>query len=146
MQILGKDFNSFQNITTATPHKLRELSEKEFEYLCAFEQYAELKDDKFSAIACQAIEEALSHHGINLNSNTIREGATYWVTEPIPDHGDHMELQKFFNDVKCGLLLDCQGYGQLATQDKMSIQEILPSEVYRYDFPEWVTHIVWFNR
>ena len=66
--------------------------------------------------------------------------------EDIPSYGDKMTLQKFIDSCKFGALCNSDGFGNYATNDKMSDIEVYPSDiitgVYREDF----THVVWFNR
>lgn len=67
--------------------------------------------------------------------------------KPIPKYGDHMTLEKFKEHCSCGGFIDYDGHGDLATSSQISNKEISPSDVARgYAFPEWCTHIVWFNR
>lgn len=66
--------------------------------------------------------------------------------EDIPSYGDKMTLQKFIDSCEFGAFCNSDGFGNYATNDKMSDIEVYPSDiiagVYRKDF----THVVWFNR
>lgn len=66
--------------------------------------------------------------------------------EPHNEWGDLMTLQDFLGCVECGAFIDYDGYGELATATTVSNIEISPSEVKRFEFPEWATHILWYNR
>ena len=65
----------------------------------------------------------------------------------IPEYGDHMTLEEWVNAVNSGAFIDYDGDGHLATADKCSDIVIKPSSL-KDDFviPDWVTHIVWYNR
>lgn len=67
--------------------------------------------------------------------------------EPIPDYGDLMPLQEWIDGVECGGFIDYDGHGTLATADMNTCHSISPSD-WSTDLklPEWVTHIVWYNR
>lgn len=67
-------------------------------------------------------------------------------SEPIPDYGDLMTLEKFKEAVACGGFIDYDGTGRLATKTRMSEIHISPSGVKDFVFPEWATHVVWFNK
>lgn len=64
----------------------------------------------------------------------------------IPSYGDLMSLEDFKESVRNGGFIDYDGSGNLATDSKCSDITIIPSEVEDYDFPEWCSHIVWYNR
>jgi hypothetical protein len=68
------------------------------------------------------------------------------LMEELPDYGDHMTLEEWFDAVKCRMFIDYDGCGDLATIDKVSKIGISPSQSKDFDFPEWCTHIVWYNR
>jgi hypothetical protein len=57
-----------------------------------------------------------------------------------------MPLQEWKDCVKCGGFIDYDGYGELATETQTSNMMISPSEMKNYNFPEWATHIMWYNR
>jgi len=60
--------------------------------------------------------------------------------------GIHMTLEKWLETVRCGGFIDYDGSGELATADKVSGINIYPSQAENYIFPDWCTHIVWFNK
>lgn len=66
--------------------------------------------------------------------------------EPFPEYGTLMSLEEFIAYCKTGFLVNYDGTGKYATEDKMSNIYILPSDVvsgtYRKDF----SHVIWFNR
>lgn len=66
--------------------------------------------------------------------------------EPIPDYGDKFSLSDFLGLVKDGFVSDDDGHGSLATDTQVSNINISPSMVSNYDFPEWCTHIMWWNK
>jgi hypothetical protein len=62
------------------------------------------------------------------------------------DCGELIPLQEWIGCVQCGAFIDYDGYGELATETQTSNVMISPSEMKGYDFPEWATHIMWYNR
>jgi len=62
------------------------------------------------------------------------------------DCGYLIPLQEWIECVQCGGFIDYDGYGELATETQTSNITISPSEMKRYNFPEWATHIMWYNR
>lgn len=65
---------------------------------------------------------------------------------PEPEYGDHMPIGDFMEMVKCGGFIDYDGHGYLATETKISNIMIVPSEMKIIQPPNWVTHVVWYNR
>lgn len=66
---------------------------------------------------------------------------------PIDDDGKHMTMDEFVLHVQSSCLMNCDGFGRLATSTKESREDILPSNVKNgCKPPEWATHVVWFNR
>ena len=63
----------------------------------------------------------------------------------IPSYGDHMTLVEFRSCVKQGVFTDYDGFGKLATKEQMSDMRISPSTV-NADYPQELTHVVWFNK
>ena len=55
-------------------------------------------------------------------------------------------LQEWIGCVRCGGYIDYDGYGRLATATHVSDVEICPSELVNYKFPNWATHVMWYNR
>ena len=68
------------------------------------------------------------------------------IFEDIPNYGDHMTRDEWLGAVKFGGFIDYDGYGELATINQVSNIMIVPSKAKSYKFPEWATHIVWYNR
>lgn len=67
------------------------------------------------------------------------------LTDIDPD--DDLYLIESFQDaVKLGCFIDYDGFGLLATKDKVSDIEIYPSQVSSFQYPSWATHVVWFNK
>ena len=64
---------------------------------------------------------------------------------PIPDYGDQMTREEFFEFVESGSFIDYDGPGYLATETEMSDRMVLPSNYSNVEFPQF-THVVWFNR
>jgi len=65
----------------------------------------------------------------------------------LPDHGDLIALADFKEAVDCNAFIDYDGFGEMATETQTSRLHIKPSQVYKgYNFPDWCTHILWFNR
>ena len=52
----------------------------------------------------------------------------------------------FMNTGEFEYLIDYDGWGYLATSNKESFIRISPSQVDSFNFPDWSTHIVWYNR
>lgn len=57
-----------------------------------------------------------------------------------------MPLGEFLQAVECNAFIDYDGFGELATETHCSDIEIYPSQVKETAFPDWCTHIVWYNR
>jgi hypothetical protein len=68
------------------------------------------------------------------------------IFNPISEHGDFMTLKKWLSDVESGLFIDDDGWGCLATSYEVSNINIYPSQVKYFKFPEWATHIEWYNK
>ena len=61
--------------------------------------------------------------------------------------GDHITFNKFRKWVREGNINDGDGFGRLATIDSKSNVVIMPSDLEGSNqFPEWATHVVWFNK
>lgn len=58
----------------------------------------------------------------------------------------HMPLEEWLDCVEDGAFIDYDGFGELATATHFSDIEISPSQAKIFEFPEWCTHIVWYNR
>jgi hypothetical protein len=68
------------------------------------------------------------------------------IFEDIPNYGEHMSLEEWLGAVKFSGFIDYDGHSKLATINQVSNIMIVPSEANGYKFPEWATHIVWYNR
>lgn len=66
--------------------------------------------------------------------------------EPTPDYGDLMPLEKYLEHVRLRLFIDYDGFADLATETTCSNWSISPSNSLGYNFPEWATHVVWYNK
>ena len=62
--------------------------------------------------------------------------------------GDHITRAVWMQNVNDGCLMDDDGFGYLAGNDTVSDVVIYPSDVIGkvYNWPEWATHVLWFNR
>lgn len=58
----------------------------------------------------------------------------------------HMTRQDFLDSVHCGAFIDYDGHGELATETECSNLNISPSDVDDFLWPEWATHVVWYNK
>lgn len=66
-------------------------------------------------------------------------------TEPNPDYGDVMSVEKFLEAVKGGWFIDYDGYGNASNGTHLDdTVNIYPSMVDM--IPSDASHIVWFNR
>ena len=68
------------------------------------------------------------------------------IFQPIPGYGDLMSLDDFKEAVQDKMFIDYDGHGNLSNGKEMSTIRIIPSQVANFVFPEWATHIMWFNR
>lgn len=69
--------------------------------------------------------------------------------EIVPADGHHMVLEAFLDQVARGILTNEDGFGYWANADNVSNWKIWPSEVIHQDrgkFPDWATHVVWYNK
>jgi hypothetical protein len=67
--------------------------------------------------------------------------------QSIPEYGAHMTLREYIDCVTCGGFIDDDGFGELATETQVSEIEIYPSHLNEdVQWPEWCTHIVWYNK
>jgi hypothetical protein len=66
---------------------------------------------------------------------------------PFPIYGDLFTMEQFRQDCADGYFIDYDGSGCLATATGMSREVIYPSMFKQgVVFPEWATHVVWFNK
>lgn len=68
--------------------------------------------------------------------------------EPLPDPewNCHMTIGEWKECVEGGGFIDYDGYGDLATETECSNIEISPSQAFKYEIPDWATHICWYNK
>lgn len=66
--------------------------------------------------------------------------------EDHPDYGDLMTLEEWVETCSCGSFIDYDGHGNLSTVDKCSNIEVYPSISKIVKYPEWATHVLWYNR
>ena len=61
--------------------------------------------------------------------------------------GDLMTVDEWLENVKSGLFIDYDGFGDLAAAAGQSSCQICPSDVDKgAKIPAWATHVVWYNR
>ena len=65
---------------------------------------------------------------------------------PIPEYGDLMTWEQFVRAVKCGALINYDGFGEYALADKVSNRVVYPSDIYYGRVLHGFTHVVWYNR
>ena len=61
-------------------------------------------------------------------------------------YSDHMPLEEFIECCSYNGFTDGDGCGHLATHDKCSNIEIMPSDIGNIEIPTWATHVVWDNK
>ncbi|KKK71218.1 hypothetical protein LCGC14_2916130 [marine sediment metagenome] len=85
-----------------------------------------------------------------LTSAVIYLKFTYPEFEPLSDYGKLITIDQFRKDIMLGCFDDYDGSGCLATESKQSNVSVSVSSFARidsnHDFPEWVTHVIWFNK
>ena len=64
----------------------------------------------------------------------------------IPSYGEMMTLEIWIKACDNGLFINFDGSGDLATADECSDFQILPSERHLIKYPDWATHVVWYNK
>ena len=73
---------------------------------------------------------------------------------PIHNDGDLIPLNEFIDCCKMHAFIDYDGMGNLATEthvekgDESDPKWIYPSQIVKgtVQAPEWVTHVLWYNR
>ena len=63
----------------------------------------------------------------------------------IPDYGDVMTVQEFYECCAVGLFIDYDGSGRYVEDGKMASIGVSPSSILK-KIDERFTHVVWFNR
>ncbi len=66
------------------------------------------------------------------------------VSEPMPPYGDLFTREEFSERVRLGLFINYDGTGYFATKDGMNRANRV--DCSKLEFPEWATHVAWFNR
>lgn len=66
----------------------------------------------------------------------------------IPDYGDTMTLEHWVECVNSGGFIDYDGHGYLSDGTRQSNIIVQPSDVTKkkMQFPDWATHVIWFNK
>ena len=63
------------------------------------------------------------------------------------DYGELLTIPEFIEYCDAGGFIDYDGYGHLATADKESSVNIIPSKRRKtIALNPWATHVMWFNR
>jgi hypothetical protein len=57
-----------------------------------------------------------------------------------------MTREEFMNDVETNSLIDYDGFGEFATETEVSDIPVSPSEVKNIKWPDWATHVCWYNK
>ena len=68
--------------------------------------------------------------------------------EPVDSDDDIYTFEEFQACVDDHWFIDYDGFGEWATEKKKSNFTVRPSDIAKPGFekPEWVTHVVWYNR
>jgi hypothetical protein len=64
--------------------------------------------------------------------------------EPIPSHCILFSREDWLDQLKAGRITESDGSGHFATENQMSNLEGAFSD--EYIWPEWATHIAWFQK
>lgn len=62
-----------------------------------------------------------------------------------PNYGDLLTKDEFLENVKYGAFIDYDGEGRLATESQETNWCVWPS-IANSKWPEWATHVMWYNR
>jgi len=74
----------------------------------------------------------------------VQRTKTKW--EDIPEYGDLFTMSKFISLCEVRGFINYDGFGNLATETKMSEIEIKPSDIIeKIKIDKQFTHVVWFN-
>jgi hypothetical protein len=76
----------------------------------------------------------------------IKAEKTGLLFESYRDYGSKRTLKGWLDYVENGFFIDYDGHGYLATDNQVSNIPIIPSEAKAFKFPDWCTHICWYNR
>lgn len=64
----------------------------------------------------------------------------------LPDYGYLLPLDEWKDEVRCGTFLPSDGTGNFATEISMTTTFDEDNIFDLESIPEWVTHIMWFNK
>jgi hypothetical protein len=78
----------------------------------------------------------------------------YWVDEDGEDRlcGDLFTVKEFLSMIASKSIMNDDGHGKLATTTQESNVYVMPSDMFHkngalnFKFPEWATHVIWFNK
>jgi hypothetical protein len=87
-----------------------------------------------------------SQHALHLAKISIGEFGEVKLDKEIEKDDYHVTLEEWKESCECGMFIDDDGWGDLATKDKCSNITVYPSIRNIMQFPEWATHVVWYNR
>ena len=68
------------------------------------------------------------------------------IFEPLDNCGELMAMEDFIDAVKCGALIDYDGFGYYALENKQSNKIIRPSDIRKGRILHGFTHVKWYNR
>jgi hypothetical protein len=57
-----------------------------------------------------------------------------------------MTREEFMNGVESNALIDYDGFGEFATETEVYDVEVSPSAVRSTKWPDWATHVCWYNK
>ena len=78
-------------------------------------------------------------------SEDIDENINEPKLKEFKDFGDRMTKAEFLENVEFGGFIDYDGHGHLATETHESNWIVYPS-IADEPWPEWATHVVWYNK
>lgn len=64
----------------------------------------------------------------------------------IAEDDEVMTMKEFIDDIKSHNLIDYDGHGYFAKEDNVSNIKVIPSDYLFKGFPDWATHVVWYNK
>ena len=68
------------------------------------------------------------------------------IYKDIPDYGEHVTIEKFIEWIESSCVIDWDGTGYYATENKQSNIYAHPSEIYKGIINTNFTHVVWYNK
>lgn len=66
--------------------------------------------------------------------------------KPLPNYGEHMNVEDFIVSCEAGAFLDYDGHGEYATEVECTTIIVHPSDVTKGKVDERWTHIMWYNK